>query len=752
MALSTSEDKPQINGISGLIDPELDYLGINFDYFFEFSNQSVDNIAVFNLNPSLKDPNYDSQEWGLLLEKYDNAIYIKSIELALNTDVGLGIEFYTFNTDKGETNQELFSTTLSNSNTTFITESEYGGNWYGYKFDISEELKLDLDYFVKVTSNSETFLGVPTTDDTTLTSLWLNQISKEYNQNLEGKFSKWVGSSFISKINYKSKNIYDFSSNEPVSWSLSGGNDIDKFLINQNTGLLSFISYPDYNNPNDLNFDNNYELDIRATDEDGNSSTQALIISVKPLEINSSNDEVAAISISDISIIEGESGYVTVTRTGNTSTIQNLVVNTEDLTAISGSDYEQVNQNILFDEGDLSKVIYLNTYKDYESEFNEKFYLSITASTDDLIPAEIIKNKSTITIIDNSSNNLIPTYHLHTDINTPREGYILETTISTKNIDVGTKLYWTISGENITISDFASGKLSGSKNIGLNGDFSFSHTIADDGLIEGYETFEIKIFSDEAMKNEVIKESLIIQDSPLTEQIADIVLDLEGLKKVVSNLVRGQSYTLNYIRDYDGNLHANTGDVSDATKSAYKYQNALDVNGDGTLESIYTNMESGRWVTATINALTGKVDYSDYGKNGTTRIVGIYEDPLIVEGDKNGGFLSDGVTPAPANFDVSDADRFLEVDGETIDRLALNSQVRFQNDLKIDNLIAKKSNDFDSDGIHEVYWKTADGTAYLRALMHADGNIRYANYQSESQMSDYLTNNGLSDSITEIIS
>ena len=35
--------------------------------------------------------------------------------------------------------------------------------------------------------------------------------------------------------------------------------------------------------------------------------------------------------------------------------------------------------------------------------------------------------------------------------------------------------------------------------------------------------------------------------------------------------------------------------------------------------------------------------------------------------------------------------------------------------------------------------------------MH-DGNIRYANYQSEEQMSENLTNNGLSDSITEIIS
>ena len=49
-------------------------------------------------------------------------------------------------------------------------------------------------------------------------------------------------------------------------------------------------------------------------------------------------------------------------------------------------------------------------------------------------------------------------------------------------------------------------------------------------------------------------------------------------------------------------------------------------------------------------------------------------------------------------------------------------------------------------------WKTNNAGSYLRALMHADGNIRYANYQSESQMTDYLTNNGLSDSITEIIS
>ena len=64
---------------------------------------------------------------------------------------------------------------------------------------------------------------------------------------------------------------------------------------------------------------------------------------------------------------------------------------------------------------------------------------------------------------------------------------------------------------------------------------------------------------------------------------------------------------------------------------------------------------------------------------------------------------------------------------------------------------AKHTGDYDSDGIYEVYWKTADGTAYLRSLMHDDGNIRYANYQSEAQMSEYLTAQGHEGVIAEII-
>ena len=189
---------------------------------------------------------------------------------------------------------------------------------------------------------------------------------------------------------------------------------------------------------------------------------------------------------------------------------------------------------------------------------------------------------------------------------------------------------------------------------------------------------------------------------------------------IVSNLEIGKTYTLSSIRDFDGNFHAKKGITSDAVKGAYKYQGLFDVNSDGTKEAIYTNKESGRWVTAAIDNSTGEIDYGDHGENGTTRIVGIYIDPLVKS-------------------------------GEVIQGSDFDSQRRFQNDLQIDNLIAKIAGDFDGDGFQELYWKTTDETAYLRALMHADGNIQYANYQSEVQMSEYLTNNGFESIISEII-
>ena len=187
-----------------------------------------------------------------------------------------------------------------------------------------------------------------------------------------------------------------------------------------------------------------------------------------------------------------------------------------------------------------------------------------------------------------------------------------------------------------------------------------------------------------------------------------------------NDLITGQKYSLSGIKDYDGNSHGYLGDGAPAEViSGYKYQGTLDVNSDGTKEAVYTNSVSGRWVTASIDPVTGDFDYSQHGAGGTTRIVGIYQDPLVA----NGTVEKDSV------FDGSRT---------------------FINDLKLDNLILKTVGDYDGDGFQEVYWSKVDNSAYLRAVMHADGNIQYANYQNLQQMTDYLTGNGFADTVALI--
>ncbi len=210
----------------------------------------------------------------------------------------------------------------------------------------------------------------------------------------------------------------------------------------------------------------------------------------------------------------------------------------------------------------------------------------------------------------------------------------------------------------------------------------------------------------------------IIYVETLNENISNE--DFEILSNEKNIEYEGDKFNLSYIKDFDGNLHGRKGVISEEIKNNYKYQGYFDIDNDLEKEIIFTNKKSGRWVSIKVDPNIMQIDYSDHGDGGGTRVVGIYIDPLVESGDV-----------------IKDSDH--------------DSQRRFQNDLYIDNLIVKTSGDFNSDGDQEVYWKTTDGTAYLRALMHADGNIQYANYQSENQMIDYLTSNGFESVIADII-
>ena len=199
---------------------------------------------------------------------------------------------------------------------------------------------------------------------------------------------------------------------------------------------------------------------------------------------------------------------------------------------------------------------------------------------------------------------------------------------------------------------------------------------------------------------------------------------------VVVNFAAAPATYMGPIRDFDGNnltgqgtrvIEAGSGALVNGGAwdgvSGWSLAGTTDVNRSGLQARILFNNQIGRWAEATTQA-DGKVYFSNHGWAGDTRIVGIYVDPLVQSGQVQAGGDHD-------------------------------SQRRFQNDLFIGNLKSVlDAADYDRDGFQEIYFSLTDGTAYLHAYMHADGNIRYANYQSKQQVQDYIAANSYAGSLS----
>ena len=80
--------------------------------------------------------------------------------------------------------------------------------------------------------------------------------------------------------------IYTFSAADPeqgqVTWS-PGGADGDDFAITADSrgrGVLTFTNPPDFENPTDSDRDNDYQVTVEATDDDGHTDTLAVTVTV----------------------------------------------------------------------------------------------------------------------------------------------------------------------------------------------------------------------------------------------------------------------------------------------------------------------------------------------------------------------------------------------------------------------------------------------------------------------------------------
>ena len=77
--------------------------------------------------------------------------------------------------------------------------------------------------------------------------------------------------------------VTTLSANRPVSWSIVGGSDQGAFTINA-SGVLTFVSAPDYENPTDSNANNSYIVQVRASESDGNVATTTVTVLIRNLE------------------------------------------------------------------------------------------------------------------------------------------------------------------------------------------------------------------------------------------------------------------------------------------------------------------------------------------------------------------------------------------------------------------------------------------------------------------------------------
>ena len=74
--------------------------------------------------------------------------------------------------------------------------------------------------------------------------------------------------------------VINLSDDIHVAVALAGGDDIEFFAINAQTGALRFLTAPDFETSADANANNSYSVSVSVTDSGGAVTTQALTIQV----------------------------------------------------------------------------------------------------------------------------------------------------------------------------------------------------------------------------------------------------------------------------------------------------------------------------------------------------------------------------------------------------------------------------------------------------------------------------------------
>ena len=205
--------------------------------------------------------------------------------------------------------------------------------------------------------------------------------------------------------------IYSASASDPendtLTYSLSG-TDKDDFIIDSSTGAISFANTPDHESPTDNNTDNIYQVTLEVSDANGNSSNQALTITVTDV-----NEAPAIISENSASVSENTSITTTI-YTASATDPEN-----DNLTyALSGTDTSD-----LIIDSSTGAISFINTpnYEAPTDANNDNVYQvtlqvsddngnstsqALTISVTDVNEAPTITPENSVSITENTSGTV----------------------------------------------------------------------------------------------------------------------------------------------------------------------------------------------------------------------------------------------------------------------------------------------------------------------------------------------------------
>ena len=92
---------------------------------------------------------------------------------------------------------------------------------------------------------------------------------------------------------------------QDLTYSIDPGNDAADFSINGSSGILTFVTAPDFEMPGSLDLDNQYEVTVRVTDADGGSDSQSITV-----QVNDANEPITDIRLDHVLVPGGQHGTV----------------------------------------------------------------------------------------------------------------------------------------------------------------------------------------------------------------------------------------------------------------------------------------------------------------------------------------------------------------------------------------------------------------------------------------------------------